>query len=100
MWHKQLRARAGLDVGTIDDTGSVLPFISQVNISDWDFLKARARELGFEVGVLDGQFYFRKPVESTTGPEPGDADSEGPAQLVYGRDLVELPAAGEHRRRR
>src|SRR5580700_10550812 len=80
--------RAGLDVGTIDDSGSVLPFISQVNISDWDFLKARARELGFEVGVLDGQFYFRKPVESTSGPEPGDADSEGPAQLVYGRDLV------------
>jgi uncharacterized protein involved in type VI secretion and phage assembly len=81
-------SRAGLDVGTIDDSGSVLPFISQVNISDWDFLKARARELGFEVGVLDGQFYFRKPVESTSGPEPGDADSEGPAQLVYGRDLV------------
>jgi uncharacterized protein involved in type VI secretion and phage assembly len=81
-------SRAGLDVGTIDDSGSVLPFISQVNISDWDFLKARARELGFEVGVLDGQFYFRKPVESTSGPEPGDADSEGLAQLVYGRDLV------------
>jgi uncharacterized protein involved in type VI secretion and phage assembly len=80
--------RAGLEVGTIDDSGSVLPFVSQVNISDWDFLKARARELGFEVGVFDGQFYFRKPVESTTGPEPGDADSEGPAQLVYGRDLV------------
>jgi uncharacterized protein involved in type VI secretion and phage assembly len=81
-------SRAGLDVGTIDDSGSVLPFISQVNISDWDFLKARARELGFEVGVLDGQFYFRKPAQSTSGPEPGDADSEGPAQLVYGRDLV------------
>ena len=88
-------SRAGLDVGTIDDSGAVLDFISQVNISDWDFLKARARELGFEVGVVDGQFFFRKPVQSTTGPDPGDADSQGPAQLVYGRDLVSLPAAGE-----
>jgi len=68
-------SRAGLDVGTIDDTGSVLPFISQVNITDWEFLQARARELGFEVGVFDGKFYFRKPVESSSGPAPGDADS-------------------------
>jgi phage protein D len=81
-------SRAGLDVGTIDDSGAVLPFISQVNTTDWDFLKARARELGFEVGVVDGKFFFRKPVQSTTGPDPGDADSSGPAQLVYGRDLV------------
>ena len=80
--------RAGLDVGTIDDSGAVLDFVSQVNITDWDFLKARARELGFEVGVVDGKFFFRKPVESTTGPEPGDSNSQGPAQLVYGRDLV------------
>jgi uncharacterized protein involved in type VI secretion and phage assembly len=80
--------RAGLDVGTIDDTGSVLPFISQVNITDWEFLQARARELGFEVGVSNGQLYFRKPVKSATGPAPGDADSEDAAQLVYGRDLV------------
>jgi phage protein D len=81
-------SRAGLAVGTIDDTGSVLPFVSQVNISDWDFLKARAREVGYEVGVADGQFFFRKPVQSTTGPQPGDADSEGPTQLVYGKDLL------------
>ena len=63
--------RAQLDVGTIDDSGAVLDFISQVNASDWDFLKARARELGFEVGVVDGEFFFRKPVHSTTGPGPG-----------------------------
>ncbi|MGA7989206.1 MAG: VgrG-related protein [Candidatus Dormiibacterota bacterium] len=80
--------RAGLDVGTIDDSGSVLPFVSQVNATDWDFLKARARELGFEVGVYDGQFYFRKPIQSTTAPAPGDAESKAPEQLVYGRDLI------------
>jgi len=81
-------SRAGLDVGTIDDSGAVLPFVSQVNATDWEFLKARAREIGYEVGVFDGQFYFRKPTESTTGPDPGDADSQQPTQLVYGRDLV------------
>ncbi len=81
-------SRAGLDVGTIDDSGAVVDFVSQVNITDWEFLKARARELGFEVGVVDGKFFFRKPVDSSTGPDPGDADSQGPAQLVYGRDLV------------
>ncbi|HUZ69152.1 MAG TPA: VgrG-related protein [Candidatus Saccharimonadales bacterium] len=81
-------SRAGLTVGSIDDSGSVLPFVSQVNTTDWDFLKARARELGFEVGVTDGTFYFRKPVQSATGPQPGDADSQGETQLVYGRDLL------------
>jgi uncharacterized protein involved in type VI secretion and phage assembly len=80
--------RAKLEVGTIDDSGAVLPFVSQVNVTDWDFLKARARELGFEVGVFDGRFYFRKPIQSTTAPDPGDADSRSPEQLVYGRDLV------------
>ncbi len=85
---KTVATRAGLDVDTIDDSGSVLPFVSQVNVTDWDFLKARARELGYEVGVFDGKFFFRRPVKSTTGPAPGDADSENPEQLVYGRDLV------------
>ncbi len=56
-------SRAGLDVGTIDDSGAVIDFVSQVNITDWEFLKARARELGFEVGVVDGKFFFRKPAE-------------------------------------
>lgn len=81
-------SRAGLDIGTIDDTGPVLPHVSQANVTDWEFLKARARELGYELGVADGKFFFRKPVASSTAPEPGDAASTGAEQLVYGRDLV------------
>jgi len=81
-------SRAGLDVGTVDDTGSVLPYVSQTNVTDWDFLKARAREVGYEVGVVDGEFFFRKPTASASGPEPGDPTSTQPEQLVYGRDLI------------
>lgn len=82
-------ARAGLEIGTIDDSGSVLEHVTQHNVTDWEFLKAQARELGFEVGVFDGRFYFRKPKQSAEAPTPGSDESVGGAeQLVYGRDLI------------
>jgi uncharacterized protein involved in type VI secretion and phage assembly len=81
-------SRAGLDIGTVDDTGAVLPYMSQTNLTDWDFLKAQAREVGFEVGVVDGSFFFRKPTDSSTAPDLGDPSSTQPEQLVYGRDLI------------
>jgi hypothetical protein len=35
--------------------------VAQIDQTDWDFLKYRAAEIGFEVGVASGTFFFRKP---------------------------------------
>ena len=88
-------SRAGLDIGKVDDSGAVLPFVSQVNATDWDFLKARARELGFEVGVFDGQFHFRKPTEFDDGPGAGRCRLPAAHAARVRPGPRELPAAGE-----
>ena len=54
----------------IDATDTTHKHISQVAQTDWDFLKFRAQEIGFEVGMAGGEFYFRKPASPDSGPQP------------------------------
>jgi phage protein D len=82
--------RAGLQPGTIDDSQTTHDHVSQVNVSDWDFLKARAAEIGFEVAVSEGKLHFRKPSPSQQAPAQGDFQSRDPLQLVFGSDLLEF----------
>jgi len=88
---KTVANRAGLSVGQVDATSGTYELVSQANQSDWDFLKSRAREIGYELGIEDGKFYFRKPIEASGAPETGDYQSNGnPLQLVFGDDLIEF----------
>src|ERR1700694_3322320 len=88
---RQVAQRAGLQVGQIDSTSVTYDHVSQANQSDWDFLKSRAREIGYEMGMDDGKFYFRKPVQSSGAPSKGDYQSHtDPLQLVFGDDLIEF----------
>lgn len=57
---KQLAADAGLSVGAVDETKTTHDHIGQVNQTDWEFLRMRAREIGYEFGVESDKFYFRK----------------------------------------
>src|SRR5262249_1397567 len=57
----QIASDAGLDVGTIDDTNTTHNHLAHVAHTDWEFLKQRARENGFETGVAKGEFFFRRP---------------------------------------
>jgi len=82
--------RAGLKAGTIDDSRTTHDHVSQVNVSDWDFLKARAAEIGFEVAVSEGKLHFRKPNPSRQAPAQGDFRTSDPLQLVFGQDLLEF----------
>jgi phage protein D len=82
--------RANLQAGKIDDSQTTHDHVSQVNLSDWDFLKARAAEIGFELAVSDGKLHFRKPKPSQDGPGEGNLRSEDPLQLVFGQDLLEF----------
>ncbi len=87
---RTVASRAGLQIGTIDTSSGTHDHVSQANLSDWEFLKARAREIGFEIAVVDGMFNFRKPVDSSTAPSQGDYNSTNALQLVLGQDLLEF----------
>ncbi|TMC64671.1 MAG: phage late control D family protein [Chloroflexota bacterium] len=88
---RQVAGNASLPIGTIDSTSVTYDHVSQGNQSDWDFLKARAREIGYEMGMEDGQFYFRQPLQASNGPQSGNYQSHtDPLQLVFGDDLIEF----------
>lgn len=61
---------AGLRVGRIEPTRTVHDHIGQVNQTDWDFLCGRAAELGCDLGVRDGTFFFGSPLAGPTLPVP------------------------------
>jgi phage protein D/phage baseplate assembly protein gpV len=51
---------AGLTELEIEPSEPVHDHIGQVDETDWDFLTGRAREIGFEVGITAGLFFFRR----------------------------------------
>lgn len=83
-----IASHLGCSIGTIDDTGATLDHVAQFNQTDWEFLTARAREIGFETCIEDGKFHFRKPIEATTGPDAPQGETPSTAQLVLGDDLL------------
>jgi phage protein D len=52
---------AHVQIGTVDATASTHDHLAQVAQTDWDFIKQRAREVGYETGVVDGKFFFKRP---------------------------------------
>jgi uncharacterized protein involved in type VI secretion and phage assembly len=84
---RTIARRAHLEIGELDETRPTYPQVSQVNLSDWEFLRARAREAGLEVSVSGGKLNFRKPAEARGAPDPGDYESTEPLQLVFGSNL-------------
>jgi phage protein D/phage baseplate assembly protein gpV len=85
---KKVAERAGLTVGTIDDTTEVFPHVSQGNVSDWDFLKGLADSIGYEITALNGKLDFRKPEDASHAPASGTLRTEDPLQLTLGGNLL------------
>ncbi|MGQ0839840.1 phage baseplate assembly protein V [Actinokineospora sp.] len=77
---RRVANEAGLSVGTVMPTATTHAYMAQVNQTDWEFLTARAMEIGFEVGVTDGQFYFR--------PSTDNLNSMGGGLDGMGRSLL------------
>ncbi|WP_033820321.1 phage baseplate assembly protein V [Kitasatospora sp. MBT63] len=77
----RIAEEAQLPIGGIADTGTVHEHVLQCNQSDWEFLDRRAREIGFEFGMVDGRFCFR--------PARTVSDSGGsPPELAIPGDLL------------
>lgn len=65
-----------LRIGEITVGGPVHEHVGQVNQTDWDFLIGRAAAIGYQVGVSQGEFFFRERA-------PG-----GPVSLILRANLL------------
>jgi len=89
---RRVADEAGLSIGDVEDPGVAHRYVAQVAQSDWDFLKARAGEIGYDTGVADGDFYFKPAPGMSSGGlgALGDAASAlglGGNTLKFGSNL-------------
>jgi uncharacterized protein involved in type VI secretion and phage assembly len=88
---KKVAQRHGLQAGQIDPVSPVQPHVAQGNMNDWQFLQLLARDVGFEVTVVDDKINFRKSMSSTNGPDKGTlTDTSNPLQLTLGAHLLSI----------
>ena len=73
----KIAQEAGFMDTDISDTSTTHRHVSQISQTDWDFLRLRAQEIGFETGVAQGKFFFRKA--SSAKPEGGALGAIGGA---------------------
>ncbi len=87
---RQIAADAQLDLGDLDTGGPVYEHVSQANLTDWEFLRARAHETGHEIAVSGGKLQWRMPRPSGDAPSGGDdlATPAQPFQLLLGGNLL------------
>lgn len=76
---ERIAGDADLTVGTIEDPGVTHAYVAQVAQTDWDFLRGRAREIGYETGVVDGKFFFRPAPGMSAGGLGGAVGAAGGA---------------------
>jgi phage protein D/phage baseplate assembly protein gpV len=89
----RIARRVGLEIGQVDPHTTVHRHVSQGNVTDWQFLKALAEEIGYEVGCVDGRFVFRAPPRAAAAPGTGTlANEDEPLQLVLGTNLLRFRA--------
>ncbi|MFC4857268.1 VgrG-related protein [Actinophytocola glycyrrhizae] len=55
---RRVATGAGLRPETVDPTPTHHEQVAQVNQTDWEFLRSRATETGFDFGVRDGRFFL------------------------------------------
>ncbi|MFJ4838063.1 VgrG-related protein [Streptomyces sp. NPDC088746] len=91
---RKLVGMDGVPIGRIQSTKGAYGFISQSNVTDWDFLARLADENGM-VMSLDpkGKFRFVKPTPSSGAPSPSTDGDKSPFVLQAGHDILRLRAA-------
>jgi len=74
---RHIAADAQLELGDLDTGGPVYEHVSQVNLTDWEFLRGRAHETGHELAVVDGRLQWRTPSDSRDAPGGGGGGGGG-----------------------
>ncbi|MGW3284521.1 VgrG-related protein [Streptomyces sp. NPDC001002] len=91
---RKLAGQDGVPVGKIESTKTVYEFISQSNVTDWDFLSRLADENEMVMSVdADGKFQFVKPKSASGAPSPNTDGDKSPFVLQAGHDILRLRAA-------
>ncbi|MDQ0582319.1 VgrG-related protein [Streptomyces rishiriensis] len=91
---RKLAAQDGVPVGKIQSTKTVYEFISQANVTDWDFLARLADENEMVMSVdSKGKFQFVKPDPASGAPPTSTPGDKSPFVLEAGTDILRLRAA-------
>ncbi|KQX62264.1 VgrG-related protein [Streptomyces sp. Root1310] len=91
---RKLAAQDGVPVGKIQSTKTVYEFISQANVTDWDFLARLADENEMVMSVdAKGKFQFVKPDPASGAPPTSTPGDKSPFVLKAGTDILRLRAA-------
>ncbi|QFR00425.1 VgrG-related protein [Streptomyces phaeolivaceus] len=91
---RKLAGMNGVPVGQVQSTKTVYDFISQSNVTDWDFL-ARLADENEMVMSLDakGKFQFVKPKPASGAAAPSPPGQKSPYELKAGVDILRCRAA-------
>lgn len=82
---------AGLDIGRVESTRTVLEHVTQGGLTDWEFLQSLARDVGYEITVREGRFGFAPPASADDAPDStASAGATDPLVLRLGQDLLRL----------
>ncbi|MFF8968926.1 VgrG-related protein [Streptomyces sp. NPDC014995] len=91
---RKLAAQDGVPVGRIESTRTVYEFISQANVTDWDFLARLADENEMVMSVdAKGKFQFVRPDPASGAPPVSTPGEKSPFVLEAGTDILRLRAA-------
>ncbi|MGM0357351.1 VgrG-related protein [Streptomyces sp. ECR3] len=91
---RRLAARDGVDLGRIEPTKTVYDFISQSNVSDWDFLSRLADENEMVMSLDSrGRFCFERPDPASGAPPTSTPGAKSSSVLQGGVDILSCRAA-------
>lgn len=91
---RRLASQDGVPIGRVESTRTVYQFISQSNVTDWDFLARLADENEMVMSVdSKGKFQFVKPKSASAAPSPKTDGDKSPFVLQAGHDILRLRAA-------
>ncbi|WP_129309014.1 VgrG-related protein [Streptomyces sp. L2] len=91
---RKLAAKDGVPVGRVEATKTVYEFISQSNVTDWDFLARLADENEMVMSVdADGMFQFVRAKPASGAPATSTEGDKSPFVLQAGHDILRLRAA-------
>ncbi|WP_255948521.1 VgrG-related protein [Streptomyces odontomachi] len=91
---RRLAGMDGVPIGKIEPTKPVYEFISQANVTDWDFLARLADENEMVMFVdAKGKFQFVKPDPASGAPPASTPGERSPFVLEARNDILKLRAA-------